>query len=257
MRSTHVMCRQSRKGVSTILGTLIFIGILFTSVIPMMLVMRQADTIYEKEVLELKQKDDEKDREDVIVYAYPKGSTSNMVELKVESSCEVAVKIVRVWINNTFQSQSVNVKSMGEAFLGPFTVPVAPGENSTFSFRVVSERGNVYVPTSGGVLKYSNGEWESQVLSINVVVDCEAFLGLARYRVTVTNETTYNEIKDTGGYVAGTQFFVFDVTECGTGSFHVKIEARPIFQSWRIIHEEDVEIEYPEGPPDVWVRYSE
>ena len=41
------------KGTSTILGTLIFVGIIFTSFIPMMLVMKQADTIYDMNKYEM------------------------------------------------------------------------------------------------------------------------------------------------------------------------------------------------------------
>jgi hypothetical protein len=51
---------RSFRGTSTILGTLIFVGILFTAVIPMMLVMKQADTYYEGEVLDVKRLDEER-----------------------------------------------------------------------------------------------------------------------------------------------------------------------------------------------------
>ncbi|MGD2201615.1 MAG: hypothetical protein PVJ38_08300, partial [Candidatus Bathyarchaeota archaeon] len=78
--------------------------------------MKQADTIYEQDMLELKRLDDEKDREFIYAYAYPKGTTSDLVEVKVENLCEVDVKIVRIWINDTYVNQSVSVKSMDEAF---------------------------------------------------------------------------------------------------------------------------------------------
>ena len=47
MRIIRMLSRKRRRGTASILGTIIFIGILFSSVIPMYLVMRQADTIYE------------------------------------------------------------------------------------------------------------------------------------------------------------------------------------------------------------------
>jgi hypothetical protein len=62
---------KPRKGVSTILGTLIFIGILFTSVIPMFLVMKQADIIYTQTDLERKRLDEEREREAIEVYPIP------------------------------------------------------------------------------------------------------------------------------------------------------------------------------------------
>jgi hypothetical protein len=42
---------SNRKGISTILGTIIFIGILFTSIIPMYISMNQADTWQQSVVL--------------------------------------------------------------------------------------------------------------------------------------------------------------------------------------------------------------
>ena len=68
MYTTNIMRIKKKKGVSTILGTLIFIGILFTSVIPMMLVMKQADTIFTKKVHEMEAIDDEKAREKLTSY---------------------------------------------------------------------------------------------------------------------------------------------------------------------------------------------
>ncbi len=70
MRITHMLYNKKNKGVSTILGTLIFIGIIFTSVVPMMLVMKQADTIYEKKKHEMDVIDDESVREELTVYTF-------------------------------------------------------------------------------------------------------------------------------------------------------------------------------------------
>ena len=50
MSTTHTS-QTSRKGMTTILGTLIFISIFFTAIIPMQLVMLQTDTI-ESQILQ-------------------------------------------------------------------------------------------------------------------------------------------------------------------------------------------------------------
>ena len=42
-----------RNGVSTILGTIIFIGVLFSAIIPMQLVMKQADNIALQKIHEI------------------------------------------------------------------------------------------------------------------------------------------------------------------------------------------------------------
>ena len=53
MLITCTLSNKRRKGVASIFGTIIFIGILFTTVIPMMLVMKQADTIFEQKTHEM------------------------------------------------------------------------------------------------------------------------------------------------------------------------------------------------------------
>ena len=54
--------RCKRKGASTILGVLIFIGILFTAVIPMQLVMNQADMYYDRKIKGMEASDKERAR---------------------------------------------------------------------------------------------------------------------------------------------------------------------------------------------------
>ena len=74
-----------RKGVSTILGTLIFIGILFSAVIPMMLTMKQADIIMEQEKLELQRIDDENPEKLLTSMHTPKGKTNYQCWRRVDA----------------------------------------------------------------------------------------------------------------------------------------------------------------------------
>ncbi|HUV53840.1 MAG TPA: hypothetical protein VMW03_01400 [Candidatus Krumholzibacteriaceae bacterium] len=53
--------------MSSILGTLIFVGILFTAVIPMYLTMNQADVILEQEKHEIAILDEDKERGGVLL----------------------------------------------------------------------------------------------------------------------------------------------------------------------------------------------
>jgi len=52
----------------------------------MMLVMKQADTYYEGEVLDVKRLDEERDLEMLTVYAYPEAPGSNKLEVEVTSA---------------------------------------------------------------------------------------------------------------------------------------------------------------------------
>jgi len=51
---------SKRKAVSTILGVLIFIGVMFSAIVPMQLTMKQADIHAQKILNEESRKDEEK-----------------------------------------------------------------------------------------------------------------------------------------------------------------------------------------------------
>ena len=63
---------SNRKGISTILGAIFFVGILFSAYVPMTLVMKQADTIYEQVIHETRIQDEYTYDEDLMVYAFSK-----------------------------------------------------------------------------------------------------------------------------------------------------------------------------------------
>ena len=157
---------KKRKGVSTILGTLIFIGILFTSVIPMLLVMKQADTIYTKKIHDVENMDDDRAREDLIVYTYDGGDTS--INVKVKNIGETSVKIVRVWTNDEYHDENTTIVTNSEEDLGPFEVPDV-AENVTVDASVVTERGNIFYSVSGS-LYYSGGGWSTTSYGICVII---------------------------------------------------------------------------------------
>ena len=148
------------------MGTLIFIGILFTSVIPMFLVMKQADNVYTQKVYEMRNRDDERSKENVFVSAYPKNLTALYV--RVENNGNVPVKIVRVWINDNSSSiGNALISSNSYKILGP--LPVDVDYNVSVNVKAVSERGNVFYSISGPLLYTSQG-WVTVSLGVCVVI---------------------------------------------------------------------------------------
>ena len=245
------MC--NRKGVSTILGTLIFISIMFSAVIPMMLTMKQADILMEQEKLELQRIDDESSREALDAYAYPDGS--DKLEVLVESKCEFPIVVTHIWINDTYTEISHLVNPMEEEIIGSYNVSLNPGINSTFKVKITTERGNSYENLAGDV-RYDGSDWITETLGIYVVIDSEGggFWGFGRYRCTVTNSTTYSE-QEESSITFGSCSFFFDTSEAGTGTYHVLVEKKSgwFWGSWSTVYEEDVEINWPNGPPIIWV----
>ena len=183
MHSSHIMCHKRRRGISTIMGTLIFVGILFTSIIPMYIVMKQADNIYTRNVHEIGVSDQDRAREAIEAYTYPLTSTSNQLNVKVTNTGVVPVKIVRVWINDVSYSVSTSIASQGSAVLGPFTVTLQNGK--AYVTTVTTERGNSFASTSP-TLFYINNYWFTPSLGIHVIVLNQA---AAKYKIRVYNTT--------------------------------------------------------------------
>jgi archaellum component FlaF (FlaF/FlaG flagellin family) len=269
MRTTSITYRKKKRGVSTVLGTLIFIGILFTSVIPMMLVMKQADTIYAQKVHEMSRQDDERDRENINVYTYPEGSGSSNINIEIENDCELAVEIARIWINNTYTPRNDTVKSMKTEVLGPIPIPIQEGMESSYFVQVTTKRGNVYSSQSGTIY-YNGTDWMAETLGICVVIGGEGsgghwwwWWGFGRYNVTVTNVTDtyidYCQSQETS-FTTGTVSLYFDVTIAGPGTYKVYIEKWErtgwwTFE-WVYKDQKNVEISWPSGPAVEWVYFG-
>ena len=232
---------MARRGMSTVLGTIIFIGLLFTTIVPMQLVMKQADTMFEQKKLEVGRRDEEQSRENINVYVYPTGdSAPDNLTVKVDNICELNVKIQRVWINDTIHVQEDIIHSMNTQNIGSYDVD--PKNGSSFDIRVTTERGNVYEASSGAIIHDGMG-WEVDEKFINVLISSAGTV----FKVYVTGPNDYSEYAQVWK-IGGTAFKAFDITMSGNGEYHVVVK-----KGSNIIHEEDVLMEWPDGPSVLWV----
>lgn len=180
------------RGVSTVLGTLIFIGILFSAVIPMFLVMKQADTIYTQKVHEMENRDEERASEVVEAYGYPVNETSSELMVRVANNGVVPIKIVRIWVNDVDYSQNTMVASLETEVLGPF--PVSLKDGTSYVVKVTTERGNVFASTAG-TLYFTDGYWFTPSLGIHVLV----LNWVGKYKISIYNITWHPEGYETQG----------------------------------------------------------
>jgi len=183
MRTTRTTYLRRRRGVSTILGTLIFIGILFTAVIPMFLVMKQADNIYTQNVHEMEISDQDRAREDIKSYVYPLNATSNDIYVKVANTGVLPVEIVRVWINDINYSQTTLVASQDTQVIGPITITPQNGSNIV---TLTTKRGNCFGPTTETLYyDFNDGYWFTPSLGIHIIV----INVQGKYKIWVHNST--------------------------------------------------------------------
>lgn len=262
MRTLNISCLRRRRGVSTILGTLIFIGILFTSVIPMYLLMNQADTLYEQKMLEMKRQDDERDREDVEVYAFPADADSpDYLNVSVLNRCEFAVRIVRLWINDTYHAVDSKVQPMGELDLDQYLVAAQDGDS--FDVKVTTDRGNVYASETG-TLYYKNGEWLSETLGINLIFPSRPgkkhrenhWLNELKITIMQDQDIIYMNATMNWAISASEKFFEVDSPAEYRVIVYILVDGDPDPDYWDKVYNGTVTIDWPYGPAIVDVNFE-
>lgn len=248
-----------RKGVSTILGTIIFIGIMFTSIIPMMLVMKQADVILDQKKLEITRGDDERSRESLELYPIP-DLAATQVNVTIINTCEIAVEIVRVWINDTLTDVTAKVNALGTTQIGPF--PITATDGSSFDIRVTTARGNVYAAETG-ILYYQDGEWVTETLGIQLIFPSRPgrsarqnnWLNELRVTISEGSDILYSNYTMYWAISASENFF--ELESAGDYDITIYIWCKgPPSQHWEKIYEDMHSITWPVGDPVLEIKFA-
>ncbi len=159
---------SSRRGMASILGTIIFVSIIFSAFIPMLLFMRQADVLHETRKHELGIRDEEKVSENIFFYTLPLTDPPRL-SFVVENRGENLLTIERIWLNNVSHIVSESISPMDTlSDIGPFNVP---DSDESYIIKLTTDRGNVFTPGSG-VPTYNLilGEWQMDSFMIFVMM---------------------------------------------------------------------------------------
>jgi len=209
----------------------------------MMLVMNQADTIYEQSKHEINVLDDERQREIMSVYVYPTGGASpDNLTIAAFNRCELAVIVTRVWFNNSYYEVNMLFEPMEEKIIGSFDVdPDADG--SLYDVLVATKRGNVF-ENGGGVVEWDGQFWIVENLMINVLISSPGTV--FKVSVFLPGGGEHLQSPATVWKLGGSAFKTFAITENGIYTVSVK-------KGSKIISEEEVEMKWPDGPSVLWV----
>ncbi len=244
MRTIGSSCR---RGISSILGTIIFVSIIFTAFIPMLLVMKQADTLHEMRTFELERFDDEKESEDIHVYVFEKTTSPDILTLRVENWGDFSVNIERIWINETcYLLDNFNVQPANwlEEELTGFTAE----PDTRYLIKVATNRGNVFFTESGSLYFDEFGNLDAGMFTIDFIISYPAAgwfdIEIKNDIGTILTDPPFSIHKS--GLDSAYDFF--DVPDAGT--YHVKITKRGA----EVIYNDDVTIYWPNGPPSAKVR---
>jgi hypothetical protein len=235
-----------RKGVAVILGTIVFISVLFSAIIPMKLVMQQADNIKIQEIDDTERFDKEGDMEDLTVLFYPKNETSDQMYVRVKNTGDIGVHIVRLWIKDTKYDLDDELELGEEITLGPYTVGLV--ENTTYPAKMISERGQIFSADMIS-LTYSDGQWYTPTLGINVYISNDK----GKYYVRVWNSTWSDTWQSSGIDHDDIQVY-FEVDK--PGYYDVEVRKNNSNGDHIIGSPTLVDINWPLSPPIVFVYTS-
>jgi len=220
---------------------------MFTAVIPMLLVMRQADTLHEMRKHEITRADDERDRENIEVYPIPYLDKMNVTLINTGM---VSAEIVGIWINNTRHNVSEQISTFSSHMVGSF--PAAAVNGSKYDIRATSTRGNVYT-SEIGTLRYEGGKWISETLGFNLIFPSRPGKKdrtndwLNELKITIEDELDplYANSSMYWAVSASEKFFQLD--EAGTYRIIVYIFCKPTPPGhWEEIYNAEHDIDWPD-----------
>lgn len=234
------------RGMSTILGTLIFIGIMFSAIVPMQVVMQQADHLKLQKINEMEKKDNERYDEDITVIYHPLSQTSDQLSVKLSNEGSYSTRVVRIWIRDTFYVVNENIEPGETKTIGPYTVTLI--EDATYPVQAVTERGNLFSADMISLV-YTDGQWYTPSLGINVYISNEK----GKYYILVNN-STWSDFYETLGMDQGDLSKYFEVDSPGvyTVTCRKNDENGPLLPGTPV----NVEIDWPSGPPILYVYTS-
>ena len=242
--SIHNITGRQRKGISTILGVLIFVGIMCTAYIPMLLVMKQADTIYTQKQLELGRLDELRSAESVTVYTYPTGTIApNNLTVTVVNKGVSNIVVTRVWINDNYQIVNIPpILPSEEKKIGSFDAHPVNGKD--YNVKIATKNGNTFEASDS--IRYVADHWDAQVFFIDVSITGKSTCDVELW----SNPPGSTFISTTKVYLGGgsTVFTSFDVSSYGPKKdYIVKLK-----KGTSCIDQDMVRIDWPDGPAYIW-----
>ena len=211
MYTKHTFSRplRTKSGMATVLGMLIFVGILFTCVIPLFLYVNKVNSIYDRAVTEMRQFDQDKEGERIDVYAYPT-SQSGLLNIYIKNKSPLPVKIIRIWINDNLNNRTCKIPGMVGHTIESVNIsdmlPTDPGNSSSFNIKVMTATGNS-IASLTNTLYYTVGE----------TPDEGNWAGGMGFTIQVVIETSKE----------GTRFFHINITGPSEFTYEADVVKRP------------------------------
>jgi hypothetical protein len=243
-----------KKGIATILGTLIFVGIVFSAYIPMVLMMKQADIIYEQEIYQTKIRDQLREDEELIITAfgnYTKSgneSDKNRIYVYAHNTGTDTVEVARVWINdgNYEVSQVVDVSESVE--LGDWILNGTDGDEALI--KVTTKNGNVFVCYMGELIFDPTKGWYTFSMGITITILNDA----GQFQICVRNYDTMIKVDEYNSSGTEHDDIIHTVVVDVADNYYVDV-LKKISGSYQSLNGVPVEVDVPSkiGNPIVYL----
>lgn len=169
MKATFSANAQKR-GLATILGMLVTVGIFISAIIPLFLFVNNVNSYYNDKIEDMAFQDQLRAAEDLDVYAYPIGENFTEMNVQVKNMGTTPVKVERIWISeiNLQTSQFWN-----ETHIPTLQDSIPPATQITFqnlslatfyndemllSVKLTTERGSTFASRTNPIW-ISEGGW--------------------------------------------------------------------------------------------------
>jgi hypothetical protein len=241
--------RRRRRGVASVLGILIMVGILMTSILPTFIYVNEVNNYYDRTVVDLKIADDERSKENLEVYAF--GYDNTTINVFIINRSPLAVNIMRIWVmepslQNYTVFNSTNLPAdlpyqMSASEQVTFALNFSDIMNfDGFMIEVTTERGNKFSSVTNPLTYDSDNGWQTGTMEFHIQVLINSGPGNDWFKIEITglNETHFDYI-DSGNNLQGQYFAVFNVPL--TGYYNVTAsEKQGQGQPWELIDYEEV-----------------
>jgi len=215
--------RRRRRGVASVLGILIMVGILITSILPTFIYVNEVSNYYDRTVVDLKITDNERSLENLEVYAY--GYTEYEVDVFIINRAPLATNITRIWVMNSTLQDAWIFTSTNSSDLPLYLVAANQTtlrlnftcisvEGISYIIEVTTDRGNKFSSNTNPLTFTLGGEWQTGTSEFKIQVLILSKQGSDDYRIEIHDLGGYSDNVDVSG-VQGQFFYIFDVPQAG------------------------------------------
>lgn len=153
MSSRRGRSRSGSRGVSSVIGGLIVLAIIFTTVIPLVSFISQMSLDFENAAIERRILDEAKKNENIEASAYQDFSDGGKIKVWIRNAGTIALNILRIWvIDKASPDPDSTTPILVDKDLMPYSSPIVvdtgivPTVGRTYDVIVFTERGNAVVP---------------------------------------------------------------------------------------------------------------